>query len=45
MRNFTENGLDPMKWNNKHVQVRGYIRSYNGPFMEINHREALILLE
>jgi micrococcal nuclease len=43
-RRFSKQGLDPMQWNNAHVQVRGWIRPYNGPFIEINQPEAIVLL-
>lgn len=40
-RAFTKNGMNPLDWSNKTVRVRGWIRSYNGPFMEIDHIEAI----
>jgi len=40
-RLFSKQGLDPLQWNGKHVRVRGWIESYNGPYMEINHPQSI----
>ncbi len=40
-RNFTDVGLDPQQWGGKTIRVRGFIRHYNGPYMEITHPEAV----
>ncbi len=42
---FIKQGYDPFKWNKKTVRVRGWIRDYNGPFMEIDHPQAIELIE
>ena len=39
LRKFTKRKIDLKKWNGKKIRVRGWLRSYNGPFMEINHPE------
>lgn len=43
-KRFSKQGLDPLQWNGKTVRARGWIRSYNGPYMEINHPEAIEIL-
>ena len=40
-RLFSKAGLDPLGWGGKAVRVRGWLRSYNGPYMEIDHPEAI----
>lgn len=40
-RDFTKQGLDPLQWNGKTVRVRGWLESYNGPYMEIDHPERI----
>ncbi len=39
LRNFTKKKIDPQKWNGKLLRVRGWVESYNGPYMEIDHPE------
>lgn len=39
LRQFTKKLIYPEQWNDKNIRVRGWIRSYNGPYMEINHPE------
>jgi micrococcal nuclease len=43
-RLFSKEGMDPMGWNGKTIRVRGWVRSYNGPYMEIDHPEAVELI-
>ncbi len=40
-RSFTKEGLDPLQWNGKTIRVRGWLESYNGAYMEINHPRAV----
>jgi micrococcal nuclease len=40
-RRFSRAGLDPLSWNGKIVRVRGWLRHYNGPYIEIDHPQAL----
>lgn len=40
-RRFLKKGLDPLSWNGKIIRARGWVRSYNGPYMEIDHPEAI----
>lgn len=43
-RNFSKRGVDPKQWNHHRVRVRGWVESYNGPFIEIDHPEQLEIL-
>ncbi len=40
LRKFMKAKIDPKKWNGKLIRVRGWIRSYNGAYMEIDHHES-----
>lgn len=44
-RAFSRAGLDPLGWGGQHVRVRGWLESYNGAYMEINHPQAIQLLD
>ena len=44
-RVFLKQNLDPLQWNGKQVRVRGWIESYNGPYMQINHPQAIEVAE
>ncbi len=37
LRKFIKQKIEPRKWNGKRIRVRGWIESYNGPYMEIDH--------
>ena len=39
LKNFTRQKIYPKDWNGKNIRVRGWIESYNGPYMEIDHPE------
>ncbi len=39
LKQFIKKKIDPKSWNGKLIRVRGWIRSYNGPYMEIDHAE------
>ncbi|PCI56894.1 MAG: hypothetical protein COB36_01075 [Alphaproteobacteria bacterium] len=39
LRKFTKQKLSPQQWNGKRLRVRGWIGSYNGPYMDIDHPE------
>lgn len=43
-RLFSKAGLDPMNWNNQPVRVRGWLREYNGAYMELDHPQAIEIL-
>ena len=38
---FTKAKLDPLTFKDKTVRVRGYVRSYNGPSLDITHPEQV----
>lgn len=40
-RAFSKQNLDPLQWNGKQVRVRGWIESYNGPYIQISHPAAI----
>ena len=40
-RLFTKQKHDPLQWSGKYVRVRGWVESYNGPYIEINHPQAI----
>ncbi|MCC6598221.1 MAG: thermonuclease family protein [Alphaproteobacteria bacterium] len=42
---FSKNGENPLSWNGRILRARGWIDSYNGPNMEIDHPEALVFPE
>jgi micrococcal nuclease len=44
-RLFFDRNIDPLKWNNKLVRVRGWIGDYNGPFIDVDHPEQIQVLE
>lgn len=41
LRKFTKAKLDPQGWNGKDIRVRGWIKSYNGPYIEIDNPSNL----
>lgn len=42
--NFSKAGMNPLDLNGKKIRVRGWIREYNGAFMEIDHPERIEIL-
>lgn len=40
-RAFSKAGLDPLQWNGRVLRVRGWLEQYNGPYIEIDHPEAI----
>lgn len=36
-RELAKLGIDPLQFANKHVRVRGWLESYNGPYIELMH--------
>ncbi len=44
MRTFTNERIYPDRWNGEHIRVRGWVESYNGPFIEIDHPEKIELI-
>jgi len=43
-RLFSKAGLDPLQWNDKRLRVRGWVDEYNGPYIEVDHPEAVEVL-
>lgn len=37
LKKFTRQQIFPKDWNGKKIRVRGWIESYNGPYMKIDH--------
>ncbi len=44
-RLFRETGLDPQTLTGRRLRVRGFIRWWNGPLIEVSHPEQIELLE
>ncbi len=44
-KQLVHEGIDPLALNGKRVRVRGWVREYNGPLIELNHPASLELLE
>lgn len=44
-RDFAKAGANPMQWSGETVRVRGWIRDYNGPFIEIFHPSQIEVIE
>lgn len=44
-KDFSKLRIDPMSLRGKTIRVRGWIRNYNGPYIELDHAEPLEVLE
>jgi endonuclease YncB( thermonuclease family) len=44
-RLFSKAGMDPLQWNGWTVRVRGWVESYNGPYIEIDHPQTLEIID
>ncbi len=44
-KTFFKANMNPQDLNNKTIRVRGWLRSYNGAYMEIDHPERVEILE
>jgi micrococcal nuclease len=44
-RRFAKAGLDPQNWAGRRVRARGWLRDYNGPYMEVDHPQAIEIIE
>lgn len=42
---FNKQGVNPLDWNKKILRVRGWVRNYNGAFIEIDHPQAVEVLQ
>ena len=43
-RHFSKRSVSPLSWGGKNLRVRGWIGEYNGPYVNINHPEAVQIL-
>ncbi len=41
LRNFTTQKITPESWNGKNMRVRGWIESYNGPHIKLDHPQSI----
>lgn len=44
-REFSKAGGNPMQWSGKTIRVRGWLRDYNGPYIEIFHPSQVQVIE
>ncbi|MGH6938577.1 thermonuclease family protein [Hypericibacter sp.] len=42
---FKAAGLDPLTWEGRRLRVRGWIKSFNGPLIDVTHPEQIEVLE
>lgn len=45
LRTFRTAGVNPLDWSGKTVRVRGWVGSYNGPYIEIDHPQPVQVIE
>lgn len=43
-RTFNAAGMNPLDLNGKTIRVRGWLQSYNGPYIEIDHPERIEII-
>ncbi|WP_119677508.1 thermonuclease family protein [Indioceanicola profundi] len=41
LRRFAGAGLDPLTWQGKRLEVRGWVESYNGPLIRVTHPQQI----
>ena len=44
-RKFIKAGIDPAIYDGKKIEVRGWLKSYNGPMIELSHPEQLTIIQ
>lgn len=44
-RIFSKAGINPMDWGGKLLRVRGYLKNINGPSIEVDHPEAVEVID
>lgn len=44
-RAFTKAGIDPLQWAGTDIRGRGWLRSWNGAYMEVDHPQAIEFVE
>ena len=42
---FSKSQINPLDWNGKTVRVRGWVEDYNGALIEIDHPQAIEILD
>jgi endonuclease YncB( thermonuclease family) len=42
---FKAAGLDPLTWEGRRLRVRGWVKSFNGPLIDVTHPEQIEVLE
>lgn len=45
LKAFRDRDIDPLALQGKTIEVRGWVKDYNGPYIEIDHPERLRVLE
>lgn len=43
-RKFRKEGIEPRNWNGAYLRVHGWIESFNGPYIELDHPERVEVL-
>ncbi len=44
LKSFSKQNIDPQQWSGKPVRVRGWLESYNGPYINVDHAEQFEML-
>ena len=44
-RRFLKDGIDPVRYQGQRIRVRGWLKSYNGPMIEVTHPEQIEILD
>ncbi len=44
-RLFRQAGINPVHYEGRHIRVRGWLRSYNGPLIEASHPEQIEVID
>lgn len=44
-RKFIKSDIDPESYAGKKIEVRGWLKSYNGPMIEVTHPEQIIVIQ
>ncbi|PCI34368.1 MAG: nuclease (SNase) [Alphaproteobacteria bacterium] len=44
-RKFIKAGIDPTSYGGKTIEVRGWLKSYNGPMIEVTHPEQIMIIQ
>ncbi|MDX1711308.1 MAG: hypothetical protein R3316_09250 [Rhodovibrionaceae bacterium] len=41
---FRDEGIDPLAYEGRRLRVRGWVKSFNGPMIEVTHPEQIEVL-